>query len=81
MEHRWIIKHGAVVVTTEEVGSIDPTGTFTQGLFARDTGFLSRFRLSLDGIAPSLMGSGEEKPHQAGYLFSAHAFLKHLPRR
>jgi len=50
MEHRRIIKQGAVVVATEEDGSIEPTGTVTQGLFVGDTRFLSRFRLSLDGI-------------------------------
>jgi glycogen debranching enzyme len=80
MEHRRIIKQGTVVVATEEDGSIEPTGTVTQGLFVGDTRFLSRFRLSLDGIAPSLMGSGEEKPHQAGYLFTNPA-LPRVPAR
>ena len=80
MEHRRIIKQGEVVVATEEDGSIEPTDTVTQGLFVGDTRFLSRFRLSLDGIAPSLMGSGEEKPHQAGYLFTNPA-LPRVPAR
>ena len=68
MEHRRIIKLGAVVVATHEDGSIDPTGPFSQGLFVGDTRFLSRFRIYLDGLAPSLMGSGEETLYQAGYL-------------
>jgi glycogen debranching enzyme len=80
MEHRRIIKQGAVVVATEEDGSIEPTGTVTQGLFVGDTRFLSRFRLSLDGIPPSLMGSGEEKLYQAGYLHTNPA-LPHAPAR
>jgi hypothetical protein len=80
MEHRRIIKHGAVVVATQEDGSIDPTGPFSQGLFVGDTRFLSRFRIYLDGLAPSLMGSGEETLYQAGYLQTNPA-LPHVPAR
>ncbi|HEX6507742.1 MAG TPA: glycogen debranching N-terminal domain-containing protein [Chloroflexota bacterium] len=56
MEHRRIIKQGTVVVATQEDGSIDPAGTFSQGLFVGDTRFLSRFRIYLDGVSPDLMG-------------------------
>lgn len=80
MEHRRIIKQGAVVVATQEDGSIEPTGIFTQGLFVGDTRFLSRFRIYLDGLAPSLMGSGEETLYQAGYLHTNPA-LPHVPAR
>ena len=80
MEHRRIIKQGAVVVATREDGSIEPTGIFTQGLFVGDTRFLSRFQISLDGLAPSLMGSGEERLYQAGYLHTNPA-LPHVPAR
>src|SRR5579864_2931283 len=80
MEHRRIIKQGAVVVATQEDGSIEPTGIFTQGLFVGDTRFLSRFRICLDGLAPSLMGSGEETLYQAGYLYTNPA-LPHVPAR
>ena len=44
MEHRRKIKQGAVVVATQEDGSIEPTGTFSQGRFVGDTRFLSRLR-------------------------------------
>jgi glycogen debranching enzyme len=80
LEHRRIIKQGAVVVATQEDGSIEPTGIFTQGLFVGDTRFLSRFRIYLDGLAPSLMGSGEEKFYQAGYLHTNPA-LPHVAAR
>ena len=56
MEHRRIIKQGTVVIATHEDGSIDPAGTFSQGLFVGDTRFLSHFRLHLDGGSPDLMG-------------------------
>ena len=79
MEHRRIIKEGTVVVATHEDGSIDPTGTFSQGLFVGDTRFLSRFQLYLDGVRPDLMGSGETL-YQAGYLHT-NPVLPHAPAR
>ncbi|HEX6509096.1 MAG TPA: glycogen debranching N-terminal domain-containing protein, partial [Chloroflexota bacterium] len=69
-----------VVVATQEDGSIDPAGTFSQGLFVGDTRFLSRFRIYLDGLAPSLMGSGEETLYQAGYIHTNPA-LPHVTAR
>src|SRR5947209_8372978 len=68
MEHRRMIKQGAVVVATHEDGSIEPTGTFSQGLFVGDTRFLNRFQIHLNSLKPSLMGSSEEELYQVGYL-------------
>src|SRR5690242_12061628 len=80
MEHRRMIKQGAVVFATHEDGSIEPMGAFSQGLFVGDTRFLSRFQIYLDGEKPFLMGSGEEKLYQAGYLHT-NPELANVPAR
>src|SRR5438270_14066891 len=68
MEHRRMIKQGAVVFATHQDGSIEPTGTFSQGLFVGDTRFVSRFQIYLNGLEPQLMGSSEEEMHRSGFL-------------
>src|SRR5436305_3903161 len=68
MEHRRIIKQGAIVFATHEDGSIDPIGSFSQGLFVGDTRFLSHFKIYLNGLKPQLMGSSEEELHRSGFL-------------
>jgi len=70
VEQRRIIKHGPVVLATQEDGSIDPAGPSTQGLFLADTRYLSRLRVKLNDLPPVFMGSSEEILFEAAYLLT-----------
>jgi glycogen debranching enzyme len=57
---------GATFCISERGGDIRPSGP--QGLFARDTRVLSRWTLTFEGIAPTLLDVQRLEPSQATYL-------------
>lgn len=57
---------GTTFCISERGGDIHASGS--QGLFARDTRVLSRWTLTFDGIAPTLLDVQQVEPYHATYL-------------
>jgi glycogen debranching enzyme len=67
MRDRLTILEGATFCICDEIGDV---GEETEGLFAEDTRFLSRLRLTINGARPLLLSSGKME------YFSAAFFLR-----
>lgn len=80
MELRRIIKHGPVVLATQENGTIDPSSASTQGLFFADTRYLSRLEVRLNDLPAVFLGSSEEILFEASYLLT-NPDLSDIPAR
>ncbi len=65
------ILEGSVFCVCDEIGDVG--GEVTEGLFAEDTRFLSRLRLTVNGSPPLLLSSGRVE------YFSAAFFLRNAP--
>ena len=65
------ILEGSVFCVCDEIGDVG--GEVTEGLFAEDTRFLSRLRLTVNGASPLLLSSGRVE------YFSAAFFLRNAP--
>jgi glycogen debranching enzyme len=65
------ILEGSVFCVCDEIGDVG--GAVTEGLFAEDTRFLSRLRLTINGRAPLLLSSDRVE------YFSAAFFLRNAP--
>src|SRR5262245_54280276 len=63
------ILEGNTFVVSDRRGDIDASPTDTRGLFSRDTRFLSRWLLTVDGVAPSVLSTDDLQ------YFSAQFFL------
>src|SRR5258708_21127225 len=60
---------GNTFVVSDRRGDIDASPTDTMGLFSRDTRFLSRWRLTVDGTVPNVLSTDDLQ------YFSAQFFL------
>ena len=56
-----VIKHGRSFLVSDENGDIPEENTAALGLYHRDTRFLSRLELTLDGMRPLLLHSSPER--------------------
>ncbi|HEY7281516.1 MAG TPA: amylo-alpha-1,6-glucosidase [Actinomycetota bacterium] len=52
-----VIKHGSSFLLCDERGDVPEENTAALGLYHRDTRFLSRFEMSLDGMSPLVLHS------------------------
>ena len=64
------ILEGSTFVTSDERGDIDGTPVTPHGLFALDTRFLSRWRLTVDGQSPAVL-STDDLHYYAAQFFVA----------
>ncbi|QHE54070.1 amylo-alpha-1,6-glucosidase [Pontibacillus sp. HMF3514] len=60
-----VIKEGDLFLTTEQNGDIDATHDKGYGLYTKDTRFLSKFDLTINGEKPSLLTSTASKNYVA----------------
>jgi glycogen debranching enzyme len=61
IRHTQVLKHGRSFFVSDENGDVPAGNTAALGLYHRDTRFLSRLELTLDGLRPMLLHSSPEK--------------------
>ena len=61
IRHTQVLKHGRSFFVSDENGDVPAGNTAALGLYHRDTRFLSRLELKLDGLRPMLLHSSPEK--------------------
>ena len=66
MKHR-IIKENDLFLLTDENGDIVPENSGGCGLYTKDTRFLSRWELLINGVKPVLLSSSSEDNYQATF--------------
>lgn len=64
------ILEGSTFVTSDTIGDMDGTPTTPHGFFAMDTRFLSRWRLTVDGVSPAPL-STDDLHYNAAQFFLA----------
>src|SRR5690348_6180965 len=64
------ILEGSTFVTSDRRGVIDGTPTTPHGLFALDTRFLSRWKLTLDGGTPAVLSTDTQRYYGAQFFLA-----------
>lgn len=67
-----VIKEGDLFLTTEQNGDIDANHDKGYGLYTKDTRFLSKFELTINGQKPSLLSSTASKNYVASIRVMEH---------
>jgi glycogen debranching enzyme len=64
IRHTQVIKHGHTFFVSDENGDVPEGNRAALGLYHRDTRFLSRLELTLDGLRPMLLNSSPEENYR-----------------